>query len=117
MGVLAACSRSLSCRVDIRNETTRFIVLFLKLAATLRYCDSGRWMVDDGRLTVDYGTYHCHIMFRFDTYVQIVLDTHSTEQQSYNPSRPVLCYLMVKDEKRRQILTFDTFTHHINRTY
>ena len=45
-------------------------------------------MVDDGRLTVDYGTYHCHIMFRFDTYVQIVLDTHSTEQQSYNLSCP-----------------------------
>ena len=56
-------------------------------------------------------------MFCFDTYVQTVLDTRSSEQQSYNLSRPVLCYLMVKDKKRLQILTFDTFTHNIDRTY
>ena len=33
-------------------------------------------------------------MLHFDTYVQIVLDTHSTEQQSYNLSCPgfVLSY-------------------------
>ena len=35
-------------------------------------------------------------MFLFDTYVQIVLGTDSTEQQSYDLSPPVLCYLMVK---------------------
>ena len=39
-------------------------------------------------------------MFLFDTYVQIVLGTRNAEQQSYDLSRPVLCYRMVKDKKR-----------------
>ena len=55
-------------------------------------------------------------MFLFDTYVQIVLGTRITEQQSYDLFRPVLRYLMVKDKKRLQILTSDTFTHYIDRT-
>ena len=54
-------------------------------------------------------------MFLFDTYVQIVLGTRITEQQSYDLFRPVLRYLMVKDKKRLQILTSDTSTHHIDR--